>query len=115
MRNPEKYISIDGNTRTKWDNKRLSLAAEKQKNNTVTKTDFTDKTEAPPTELDLALRQLESVSDDKSAFMRYIDEKNYKNAKAVINQAFVRRQIDKRQNELLIEFLNKFFNHTNGE
>ncbi len=116
MRNPEKYISIDGNTRTKWDNKRLSLAAEKQSNNnTVTKTDFTDKTEQPPSELDIAIKQLESVSDDKSAFMRYIDEKNYKNAKAVINQAFVRKQIDKRQNELLIEFLNKFFNHTNGE
>lgn len=116
MRNPEKYISIDENTRTKWDNKRLSLAAEKQSNNnTVTKTDFTDKTEQPPSELDIAIKQLESVSDDKSAFMRYIDEKNYKNAKAVINQAFVRKQIDKRQNELLIEFLNKFFNHTNGE
>lgn len=113
MSNPAAYISEDGNPRTKWDHKRLAVQKNTNKH-TASQTDFSDKTEQPPSELSIAIAQLEDSLMDKAEFKRFIDEKSFEKAQKLINGAFAKRAISKEQKEILTKYLGQFFNNANN-
>jgi len=106
------YISEDGHTRTKWDNKRKAIAAEKAKKikHTAAQTDFTDKSVQPPSDRDIAIQALQSSLNDPTEFNRYIDDKNFEKAKKLITSAFARKAVTKEQKDILLAYLNTFSN-----
>ena len=105
------FISEDGNPRTKFDNKRKAIYAAKAKRvKHSVQTDFTDKSEQPPSDRDLAIRALQDSLNDQNEFVRYIDDKNFEQAKKLINVALAKKAITKEQRDILYAYLNTFTN-----
>lgn len=98
------YISSDGHSRTRWDNKRKEIY--RNRKNAVTKassTDYTDKRLSAPSPITEALQIINSRSElcAEGEYNRLIEAKNKPAVEKLINQAFTKKIISRKQYDLL--------------
>lgn len=98
------YISSDGHSRTRWDNKRQEIY--RSRKNAVTKassTDYTDKRLSAPSPITEALQIINSRSElcAEGEYNRLIEAKNKPAVEKLINQAFTKKIISRKQYDLL--------------
>ena len=108
------YISIDGNSKTHWDNKRLEIEKKKRESSaqTQTKTDFTDKTPAEKSEKEIALEKISAfkLKRQQIGYAELIDNKDYNNAKKLVLKAHAKKVITPKEKQILLHDINGYNN-----
>lgn len=98
------YISSDGHSRTRWDNKRQEIYRNRKKSVTkASSTDYTDKRLSAPSPITEALQIINSRSElcAEGEYNRLIEAKNKPAVEKLINQAFTKKIISRKQYDLL--------------
>ena len=110
-------ISSDGHSRTEWDTKRLAIAEKNKKKETETapaiSTDYSDRSERELSDIELALIKINQASFagyEPNSYSAYIDNKNYDEAKKLVNKASTFGLITKDEKNLLIKNISGYYN-----